>query len=126
MENKTKLAKYLRNTARTVLLIIASLAFVFSLFSGAEEYGGGLNGVVQNSPNALPWLLLFVLIYVAWKWELVGGVIIALMGVGTIFFFHSYRFPIVFFVVSLPLIILGGFLVASWYLRKDRGREMGD
>jgi len=124
MENKTKLAKYLRNTARTILLIISIFFFVFALLSGAEEYGGGLMGVVKNSPNALPWLLLLILIYVAWKWELVGGVLVALMGVGTIFFFHSYRFPIVFFAVSLPLIILGGFLIASWYL--TRGEVMGD
>ncbi len=120
MKDKTQLAKYLRYTARTILLIITALVFVFSLLSGSEEYGGGIKGILKNSPNALPWLLLFVFIYVAWKWELVGGAIVALMGVFTVFFFHSYRFPIVFFVISVPLIILGGFFIASWYLTREQ------
>ncbi|OQY30114.1 MAG: hypothetical protein B6I38_07665 [Anaerolineaceae bacterium 4572_5.1] len=120
MKDKTQLAKYLRYTARTILLIITALVFVFSLLSGSEEYGGGIKGILKNSPNALPWLLLFVFIYVAWKWELVGGAIVALMGVFTVFFFHSYRFPIVFFVISVPLIILGSFFIASWYLTREQ------
>ncbi|RLD10108.1 MAG: hypothetical protein DRI56_03105 [Chloroflexota bacterium] len=120
MKDKTQLAKYLRYTARTILLIITALVFVFSLLSGSEEYGGGIKGILKNSPNALPWLLLFVFIYVAWKWELVGGAIVALTGVFTVFFFHSYRFPIVFFVISVPLIILGSFFIASWYLTREQ------
>ena len=120
MKDKTQLAKYLRYTARTILLIITALVFVFSLLSGSEEYGGGIKGILKNSPNALPWLLLFVFIYVAWKWELVGGAIVALMGVFTVFFFHSYRFPIVFFAISVPLIILGSFFIASWYLTREQ------
>jgi len=40
----------------------------------------------MNSPNALPWLLLGVLVYVAFKWELVGGLLVAGMGVFTVFF----------------------------------------
>ena len=120
MKDKTQLAKYLRYTARTILLIITALVFVFSLLSGSEKYGGGIKGILKNSPNALPWLLLFVFIYVAWKWELVGGAIVALTGVFTVFFFHSYRFPIVFFVISVPLIILGSFFIASWYLTREQ------
>ena len=62
--NKNKIAKILRYTARTILLFISIFWFVFALLSGAEEYGGGVKGIITNSPNALPWLLLFVLVSV--------------------------------------------------------------
>ena len=75
-----KLAKYLRCFTRTILLIISVFWFVFALLSGSADYGGGLKGILMNSPNALPWLLLLFLVYIAFKWELVAGVLIGLMG----------------------------------------------
>jgi hypothetical protein len=114
-----KTAKFLRYASRTVLVIVSSFWFVFALLSGSEEYGGGIKGIMMNSPNALPWLLLGVLVYVAFKWELVGGLLIVGMGVLTVFFFNAYKSAFVFFAISVPLVILGGFLIASWYLTKQ-------
>jgi hypothetical protein len=114
-----KTAKYLRYTARTVLLIVASFWFVFALLSGSEEYGGGLKGILMNSPNALPWLLLFAFVYVAWRWELIGGILVALMGLYTAFFFDALESPIVFLLISVPLMLLGGLFIASWHLTKN-------
>ena len=121
--NKNKLAKYLRYIARTILLIVSIFWFVFALLSGAEEYGGGLKGIIMNSPNALPWLLLFLLVRIAWKKELVGGLLISLMGFSTIVFFKTYEHIEVFMLISLPLIVLGGFLIASHCLDKDKKDE---
>ena len=114
-----KVAKYLRYSARTVLATVATFWFVFALLSGSEEYGGGIKGLILNSSNALPWLLLGVLVYVAFKWELVGGLLIVGMGVLTIFFFHAYKSAFVFFAIPVPLVVLGGFLIVSWYLTKQ-------
>ena len=121
--NKNKLAKYLRYIARTILLIVSIFWFVFALLAGAEEYGGGLKGIIMNSPNALPWLLLFLLVRIAWKKELVGGLLISLMGFSTIVFFKTYEHIEVFMLISLPLIILGGFLITSYYLDKSKKGE---
>lgn len=55
----------LRKIARTLLLAITTIVFVFALVSGSESYGGGLIGIIKNSPNAFPWLLLFGLNYLA-------------------------------------------------------------
>ena len=121
--NKNKLSKYLRYTARIVLLTVSSFWFVFALFSGAEEYGSGLKGVLMNSPNALPWLLLLLLVYIAWKKELIGGSLITLIGFLSIAFFKTYEHLIVFMLVSLPLILLGGSLVVSYYLDKNNKNE---
>jgi hypothetical protein len=89
MDNN-KIAKYMKNITLIVLLILNSLMFLFSLFSGAEQFGEGIKSILLNSPNALPWLVLFAFIYVAWKWELIGGMIFAFFGLLTIIFFDTY------------------------------------
>ena len=114
--NKVKTIKYLRFITRTILLVVSIFWFVFALLSGSCEYGGSPKGIIMNSPNALPWLFLFLLVYISWKEELIGGSLILLMGLMTIMFFKTYQQLIVFLLVSLPLILLGGFLIICYYL----------
>jgi len=119
MPTKLKIAKILRWIARIILLLVSLFWFVFALLSGAEELGGGLKGIIMNSPNALPWLLLFVFVYVVWKWELIGGILITIFGILTILAFDTFEHLINFSLISLPLILLGIFLILSWYLTKN-------
>lgn len=86
MKDKILIANILRYTARYLLLSIGVLVFVFSLLSGAEDMN--FKSVLRNSPNAIPWLLLIVLIFIAWKWELIGGVVITALGLFMIWFFN--------------------------------------
>lgn len=113
-------AKSLRFFSRIILLIIAIFWFVFALLSGSSEYGGGLRGIMLNSPNALPWLLLLVFIYISFCWQVLGGVLISLMGFFTIIAFNSLRHMFVFWLISLPLIILGSLLTLSHFLIKNK------
>ena len=118
---RIKTANILRNTARYSLLIIGVLIFIFALLSGAESKGGGVMGIIKNSPNALPWVLLLILVYVAWKWELVGGIIITALGLFLFYFFNfaGNNFFLFTFILTLLIILLGSFFILSWYLRKD-------
>lgn len=111
-----KVEGYLRYIARGVLLAVAGFWFIFALLSGAGQYGGGFSGIIKNLPNAIPWVVLFIFVYIAWRWEHIGGTLVALMGIGTIFMFDAE--PIVLLAISFPLILLGAALVASWYFRR--------
>jgi hypothetical protein len=107
----------LRYIVRAILLVFSSLFFVFALLSGAEQQGGGFMGIVKNSPNALPWLLLFGLVYVIWRWELVGGVMMVVLGVAAVFFFNLLEQGwLLFLIIGLTPIVLGGALVAIYCL----------
>ncbi len=123
MKKKTKLstANILRRTARYPLLFLAILTFLFALLSGSEGFGGGIMGIIKNSPNALPWALLLFVIYIAWKRELLGGIIITLMGFAMLYFFNirGQNFFMATFILTLLIIIFGSFFILSWYLRKD-------
>jgi len=124
MKNKKAIAaSILRYIARYTLLIFGVLIFVFALMSGAEGFGGGIKGIIKNSPNALPWLILLILVVIAWKWELVGGILITLLGILALGFFGIFtaNFSIGTLIICLIPVILGSFLILSWYL--SRGKE---
>jgi hypothetical protein len=121
---KYKLFQYLTWFSRIFLLIFNSFWFVFALLSGSEEYGGGLKGIIRNSPNSLPWFLFFALIYLAWKKELIGGVLISTLGIITILAFHTYKNIITFSIISLPLIITGILLIISYFLKKKALQDL--
>ncbi|WP_298895257.1 hypothetical protein [uncultured Psychroserpens sp.] len=112
----------LRYIARYGLLLIASLLLAFSILSGSTDYGGGIEGVLRNSPNGLPWILLIVLVFVARKRELFGGILIIISGLWLVYFFN-FRGPNFWWIILgltslIPL--LGSLFVISWYLRSQR------
>lgn len=109
--------KRLRYIARGILILIALTWFTFALLSGAGE---GAAGISANVPNALPWLVLFALVGIAWKWEHIGGLLIIAAGLFSIFFFRE---PLVFFAISVPLIFLGGLFVALWRMDNNAIKE---
>lgn len=107
-DNPERRIRTLRYGARTILLIVTTFWFVFALLSGAEQYGGGFGGVVRNSPNALPWLVLYLINIVAWKYELIGGALLIACGL-----FATFAFDVlkgnwgVLWIAVVPLFILG-------------------
>ena len=100
------------------LFLVSGFWFVFSLLSGAEGFGGGLKGILINSPNSLPWLILLGLVYLAKKWSMLGGSLVVLFGLVTLIFFKTYQDVIVFSLVSLPILVFGGVLVLIQLLKK--------
>jgi hypothetical protein len=119
-ENTLRIANILRNIARYTLLIAGTAVFLFALASGAEEAGGGVQGLLKNAPNALPWLALLLFLLLAWKRELPGGILIILTGVALLIFFvlMANRFYFAVLLVTLLIILLGVFFILSWYLRR--------
>jgi len=109
-----------RYIARFSLLTISIIVFVFALLSGSEDYGGGFMGVLKNSPNALPWLIVLVLVYIAWKWELVGGITVTLFGMYLVYFFNfqGSNFYISTFIMTILIVLMGVLFLLSWVLRK--------
>ena len=115
--NKIKLANFFRNTARYVLLIFGILIFLFALVSGAESFT--IKEILKNSPNSFPWICFLLAVLIAWKNELLGGIILILLGFSGAFFFSIWNnlYEFIFFLV-LGIIIFGSFFIFSWWLRR--------
>lgn len=104
---KKKLPLILFWIPRLLLLSISLFWFTFALLSGAAELGGGVKGIILNSPNALPWLILLALNYVTFKWPRTGGVLLTIISVLTVFAFDGLKQPLILLTISLPVLILG-------------------
>ena len=115
-----KWANFFRCSARSVLLILAILVFVFGLLSGADTQDGLIKGIINNSPNALPGLGLLLTVAIAWKYELAGGILTTAFGLFLFYFFNAngnHFFPTTF-VLTLLITLLGLFSMASWFIRR--------
>ena len=126
MRTELRFALALRMIGRFGLLSIGIIVFVFALLSGSEAYGGGLHGIIQNSPNALPWLALLALVFISWKKEMAGGIVVSLFGMVLIVFFNFMGpnfFPSTFIMTSM-VFLLGLCLVGSAFLNKKYGRRL--
>lgn len=113
-----RIARKFRIIARTLSLILALVLVIFSALSGSGEAGG----IIENLPNAFPWIALLAFVFIAWKWEMVGGFLLIIMGVFSIFFFDAASknsWPVLF-IISLPLLIFGGLFIASSGLSNDK------
>ena len=126
-ESNLLLAKYLRGIARYTLLVVLSLAFIFAILSGSGDYGGGIKGIIKNSMNGAPWLIMLIILYVAWKWELIGGIILIGLGLFAMYFFcypwHGEWFA---FFLSLSISIFGSLFIISWYLTRKVNMQLKD
>lgn len=112
MNTKT-FARALRMTARVAVFLVALIWFSFAAMSGA---GQGVEGILMNLPNTLPWLGLFALFFVAIRWELIGGVLILVAGLTALVFFNAWNLPILLIGVCLPLIGAGTLLMFTHWL----------
>jgi len=103
MKEQTK--KYLINLCKILLLIMVVCLISFATMSGAEDAG-----FLKNLLNALPWIILLAFVLLTFWKQFLGGILVVLFGIFTIIFFSALQFIWILFLISLPLIILGGIL----------------
>jgi len=105
---------------RITITTISILVFIFALFSGAESFGGGVIGIIKNSPNSLPWLLLFLLSRLAHRHSRIGGLILMVIPLVFLIFssFHQ-KDILVFSIIFAPIFLSGLFFFISSYFKKS-------
>lgn len=118
MTEEKKLRNKIRGFAYYALLVISAFWFGFSLLSGAESFGGGVRGLLRNSPNALPWFFLLILIYLHRHYPIITASLILVVGLTTFLFYDALSSPPVLIAISLPINFLGAALLISATLNK--------
>ncbi|MBU0471680.1 MAG: hypothetical protein KKF89_02760 [Nanoarchaeota archaeon] len=91
--------KNIFNRIGRILLIIIIL--FFTLFS--LDAGSFLGWIIHMIPS----FLLIIILLISWKWNFVGGIILILVGLLTIFFFDTYKSIISLLIITIPMIICG-------------------
>lgn len=105
--------------------IICILAILFVSMFALDAFNPELTIKQQISDflmHLIPSFGLIILLIVAWKWELIGGIIFALIGLGfsPFIFIHNYRMNqsvwmslSVILMITVPFIIVGILFILS-------------
>ena len=116
-----KVIKFLRNLTLWILLIISVFFFIFALVSGSEGFGGGFMGIIRNSPNAIPWLLLLIINWFIRKYELWGGIILMIFAFAAGIFFDAFKDNFtVLYIIIIPLVIIGIIQIIYYFSNKAK------
>ena len=79
--------------------------------------------------HLVPSIILIALLIVAWKWELIGGVIFTIIGLGMSPFIYSHNFRmdqsagkglVAVLLVTMPFIIVGILFIVSHLMKKKQ------
>jgi hypothetical protein len=81
--------------------------------------------------HSIPAFILMAILAVAWRWELFGGIVFALLGLGLSpeIFVHNYRMNhsvrmslFIVLIINVPFIVTGVLFVVAHKMKKKRAR----
>jgi hypothetical protein len=88
----------------TILAILFMMMFSLDTFGGNESFGAKMLGFfIHNIPD----LILIVILIIAWKWEVEGGVLFIIASIIGFIYFHSFSGNPGSLIVIGPFLIVG-------------------
>lgn len=115
--------------------VICILAILFVSMFAADAFAPELTIWQQLGAflmHLIPSFILIALLIVAWKWELIGGVIFTLIGVGfsPIIYQHNYAMNqsvsaslIIILMITFPFIVVGGLFIIGHFMKKKEAAK---
>ena len=108
---------------------IVAILFVSMFALDSFEEGTLLQKLAAFGMHMIPSFVLALVLLLAWKYELTGGIIFILIGIGMAPFIYNPNFDRaqsiavglqVLAMINLPFVIIGGLFIYSYYLLKIR------
>ena len=120
-----------KNVLYWIPRVLGILTILFMMMFSLDCLGEGSfkNQMICLLMHNLPAFGCAVVLFVAWKWELIGGILFAVIFVGlSIFFFsvtHKFTFLLVIspFVVCSALFILHDYILKKSQIKPDNLRD---
>jgi hypothetical protein len=109
-----------------ILAILFVSMFALDSFSTECTFWQNLGAFLVH---LIPSFALIALLIIAWKWELIGGIIFTLVGLGLSPYIYSHNFHmnhsvgkslLVLLIITVPFIITGVLFIVSHYLKKKQ------
>lgn len=124
----TSSLKLLHWTPRVICILAILFVSLFALdaFNPALPIG---RQILDFLMHMLPSFVLTVLLIIAWKWELIGGIILGMIGIvfSPIIFMHNYNMNhsvvmslTVIAMITFPFILVGVLFVISHFKKKNQ------
>jgi len=118
--------------------IISILAIGFILLLGADSFDPKItlqDQLIGFMMHSIPGVILIIILAVAWKWELIGGIIYVLVGIffSVFIYLMNYHRLVMFknpnpvgvalgivMIIGFPFIVSGGMFIWSHFLREKQ------
>jgi hypothetical protein len=88
----------------TIIAILFMLLFSFDSFSGNESLGKKMLGFLMHN---IPVLILTGVLVIAWKWEVIGGILFIIAAIAGSIFFRSFSGNPGSIIVLAPFFLTG-------------------
>lgn len=110
--------------------IICILAILFVSLFAADAFDHGENIWQKLGAflmHLIPSFILLAILIIAWKWELIGGIIFTVIGLGLspVVFMHNYKMNDsvgmslgIIMMITFPFIVVGILFIVSHYMKK--------
>ena len=87
-----------------ILAILFMMMFALDAFGGDEPFGRQLLGFLVHN---IPAFVLIIVLVIAWKYEIIGGVIFILLSVAMAIYFKSFSGNSGSLIIITPFLITG-------------------
>ena len=103
-----------------ILAILFMMMFSLDVFVGEDSIGKKLIGFLVHN---IPAFVLIAALVIAWKNEIIGGLIFILLSLALAIFFNSFSGNSGSLVILVPILITGALFILHHVLsgREDRG-----
>jgi len=110
-----------------ILAIFFVSIFALDAFSPELSFWSQIGAFIVH---LIPSFVLLILLILAWKKELIGGILFTIIGLGLtpIIFTHNYRMNHSVFLslgiilsITIPFVIVGILFIISHYMKKKKG-----
>jgi hypothetical protein len=126
--------KIIRWAPRILCILAILFISMFALDSFDPRYTL-LQQLQAFAIHLIPTYILIFFLVVAWKWELIGGLILMALALGFIPFIYIHNYQMnhsvwmslsIILVINFPFILTGALFIASHFLRKKNIGESGE
>jgi hypothetical protein len=113
-----------------ILAILLISLFALDSFSPERTLWQNLGSFLIH---LIPSFVLIAMLIIAWKWELTGGVIFTIIGLGMSPFIYSRNFQmgqsagkglLAVFIVTVPFIIVGILFIVSHFMKNKQDKTV--
>jgi hypothetical protein len=87
-----------------IIAILFMVMFSFDVFSGNEPPGKKILGFLIHN---IPAFILIVILVIAWRWEVIGGILFIIAAIAASFFFKSFSGNPGSMIILAPFFITG-------------------
>jgi hypothetical protein len=113
----TRMILYWAPRILTILAILFMMMFSFDCFGENETLKNQLICLFMHN---IPAFICAIVLFIAWKWELIGGVIFILAFIAGTIFFNSFTGNWGSLIVISPFLITGILFIADYRVNKKK------